>query len=169
LIFFKQNTNKETRTFAFVKIKFYAISLLLSFLVVLSHEMIVHHHHVDLALNFSGTVEHDDDHEHKHLHEGEHQHNHDSQKEEKSTEHNHPFPFHHHILATNDFTIERTNLLESNTQVREVSLLIYTELFRTELFKPPDLEGKRFKEPPFLISSLCNPEAIALRGPPSIV
>ncbi|PKP33120.1 MAG: hypothetical protein CVT99_01320 [Bacteroidetes bacterium HGW-Bacteroidetes-16] len=152
-----------------MKIKFYAISLLLSFLVVLSHEMIVHHHHVDLALNFSGTVEHDDDHEHKHPHEGEHQHNNDSLKEEKSTEHNHPFPFHHHILATNDFTIERTNLLESNTQIREVSFLAFTELFRKEFLKPPDLEGKRFKEPPFLISSLSYLKASALRGPPAII
>jgi hypothetical protein len=152
-----------------VKNKIYAISLLLSFLVVLSHEMIAHHHHVDLALNFSDMYEHDDDHERKHPHEGEHQHNNDSQKEEKSTEHNPPFPFHHHISATNDFTIERTNLLESNTQIRDVSFLVFTELFRIEFIKPPNLEGKLFKEPPFLISSLCNPEAIALRGPPSIV
>jgi hypothetical protein len=152
-----------------MKNRIYTISLLLSFLVVLSHEMIAHHHHEDLALNFSDSYEQDDDLEHKHLHEGEHQHNHDSQKEEKDEEHNHPFPFHLHITAASNFNIERTNLLESNIQIRDISFLIFTEIFQLAFLKPPNIEGNLCGEPPFLISSLCNPEANALRGPPSIV
>ncbi|MDF1547721.1 MAG: hypothetical protein P1P88_07850 [Bacteroidales bacterium] len=120
-------------------------------------------------MNFSVSNVHDDDHELKHHQEEEHQHHHDSEKEEKNTEHNHSFPFHQHISATNGVYIERTNLLESNTQVRDVSFLVFTQLFRTELPKPPNLEGKLYEEPPFLIPSLSYLEAFALRGPPSIV
>jgi hypothetical protein len=154
--------------FVLVKNRIYAISLLLSFLVVLSHEMIAHHHHEAMPLNFSDSIVHDDDHELKHHQEEEHQH-HDSEKEEKKKEHNHPFPFHQHFSSTNDGYIKRANILESNTQVRDVLFLVYTELFRTELSKPPNLEGKLYKEPPFLIPSLSYLEAFALRGPPAIV
>lgn|GEM_PF-3239623 len=162
-------TDRFLFTFAFVKNKIFALSLLLSFWVVLSHEMIVHHHHEDLALNFSVSNVHDDDHEHKHPNEGELPHSHDSQKENESPEHNHPFPFHQHISATNDVYIERTNRLESNTQIRDISLLVFIELIRTELSKPPNIEGKLYEEPPFLIPSLSYLEAFALRGPPSFV
>lgn len=138
-------------------------------MVVMSHEMIFHHHHDDFALNFSVTYEADIEHEHKHSHNKENQHNNNSQQEEKNSEHSHPFPFHKHILATNDVYIERTKLLESNTHISNVLFLVFTELFRTELCKPPNLEGKLYEEPPFLISSLCKLEAFALRGPPAIV
>lgn len=152
-----------------MKNRIYAILLLLSFLVVLSHEMIAHHHHEALALNSSVGIVHDDDHELKHHQEEEHQHHHDSEKKEKKTEHNHPFPFHQHISATNDVYIERSNLLESNTQLRDVSFLVFTQLFRTELSKPPNLEGKLYEELPFFIPLLSYLEAFTLRGPPSIV
>lgn len=152
-----------------MKNKIYAISLLLSFLVVLSHEMIFHHHHEELALDFSVSCEHDANHKHKHHQEEKHSHNHDSKKEEKKKEQKHPFPFHQHISATNDVYIERTNLLESNIQIRDISFLVFTQLFRTEPSKPPNLEGKLYEEPPFLIPSLSYLEAFALRGPPAIV
>lgn len=152
-----------------MKNKIYAISLLLSFLVVLSHEMIAHHHHEAMSLNFSVSNVHDVNHELKHPHEDELPHSHDSQKENESSEHNHPFPFHQHISATNDVYIERTNILESNTQLRDVSFLAFIELFRTELSKPPNLEEKEYKEPSFLIPSLSYLEAFLLRGPPAIV
>lgn len=152
-----------------MKNKIYAISLLLSYLVVLSHEMIAHHHHEAVALDFSVSNLHDDDHEFKHSHKGELPHSHDSQKENESPKHNHSFPFHQHISTTNDVYIERTNLLESNIQIRDVYSLFYAELFRIEFYEPPNLEARRFAEPPFLISSLSYLEAFALRGPPPIV
>lgn len=141
-----------------MKNKIYAISLLLSFLVVLSHEMIPHHHD-DLALIHSVAHENDDDHEHKH----------DSQKEEKSTKHSHTFPFHQHLTPSNDVCVERTRLLESSIQFRHVSYFVCTPLIRTDLSKPPNLEGKLYEDPIFLISSICSLEAFALRGPPVIV
>jgi hypothetical protein len=128
-----------------------------------------HHHHEDLALNLSVSKVNDDDNKQKHSHEGVHQHNHDSAKKEKSTEHKHPFPFHQHISATNDIYIERTNLLESNIQIRNISLLAFAELFSTEFLKTSGNESYLSKNPPFLISALCNLEAFALRGPPAIV
>lgn len=141
-----------------MKIKIYAISLLLSFLVVLSHEMIPHHHD-DLALIYSVTHENDDGHEHKH----------DSQKEEKSTKHSHSFPIHQHLTASNDVYIERTRLLESNIQFRHFSFFVCAQLVRSDLSRPPNLEGKLYEEPTFLISSICSLEVFALRGPPVIV
>ena len=152
-----------------MKNRIYAISLLLSFLAVLSHEMIPHHHHEVLELNFSVSNEHDADHEHKHHQEEGHQHHHDSEKEEKKKEHNHPFPFHQHISSASDIFIKRPNLLESNTQIPNIAFLVYTELYRMEFLKPPNLEVSLYKEPPFLNSSICNLEAFALRGPPYIV
>lgn len=149
-----------------MKNKIYAISLLLSFLVVLSHELIAHHHH-DLAFYFSTRYESVDDHEHPH--DKENHHNHDSQNEEKNSDHNYPFPFHHHISTTDYFNIQRTNILESNTQFRDIAFFIVAELFRVEFSDSPNLEGNLYGEPPFLKTSLCNLETIALRGPPSIV
>lgn len=150
-----------------MKNKIYAILLLLSFLVVLSHELIAHHHHDVMAFDFSTKYEHN--HADNHTHDKDNHHNHDSQKEKKDSEHNHPFPFHNHISATNDFNIERTSVLESNSQIRDVALIIYIELFVGEFSKPPNLEGNLYGEPPFLITSLFEPGAIALRGPHSIV
>ena len=152
-----------------MKNRIYAISLLLSFLLVLSHEMIAHHHHEAMGLNFSVSNALDEDYQLKHQHEEEHHHHHDSQKEEKKKEHNRPFPFHQHISVTNAVYIERTNLLESNTQIRDVSFFAFIELFRTELSKPPNLEGKLYEEPPSLIPPLSYLEASALRGAPAIV
>lgn len=139
--------------------------------MVLSHEMIAHHHHDELSSDFFVTFEADIEHEHKHPRSRENQHNNidNSQQEEKDSEHNHPFPFHHHISATNDFTIERATILESNNQIRDISFLVFAELFRTEPAKPPNLEGKLYEKPPFLITSLSYLEAFALRGPPTIV
>ena len=152
-----------------MKNKIYTISLLLSFLVVLSHEMIAHHHHEAMALDFSVGNLHDDDHERQHPHEGELPHSHDSQKENESPEHHHSFPFHQHISATNDVYIERTNLLESNIHILDVCSLFYAELFRIEFYKPPKLAGKLYKERSFLINSLIYLDAYTLRGPPFIV
>jgi len=150
-----------------VKNKIYAISLLLSFLVVLSHEMIAHHHHDVMAFDFSTKYEHNDDDDH--AHDKDNHHNHDPQQDQKDSDHNHPFPFHYHISATNDFNIERTSVLKSSSQIRCVALLLFTELFIGEFSKPPNIEGNLFGEPPFLKSSLCNLEAFSLRGPPSLV
>jgi len=149
-----------------VKNKIYALSLLLSFLVVLSHEMIPHHHHEDLAFDFS--VQHEPDTEHDHLH-SKANHQHESKGEEKNSEHNHSFPLHHHISGSHDFDIERTNLLEGNSQIPNSASFLLAYLLIDEFAKPPDLEKNHFGEQQFLKSSLFIPAANALRGPPAIV
>ena len=147
-----------------MKRKIYTISLLLSFLVVLSHELIAHHHHEGLALNFSVRGEHDDEHN------NEKHHQHDSQDEEENSEHNHhSFPPHYHISATNYFDYTRTNIIDSNTQIQDISSFIVAHLFFINSSKPPNLAGNPYRELHFLISSLFYPAANALRGPPSIV
>lgn len=149
-----------------MKRKIYAIFLLLSFLVVLSHELIAHHHHEDVAFDFSSKYVHDN--EYNQLQDKE-SHNHKSNDEDKNSEHNHTFPLHHHISATNDFDIERTNLLESNSQIPNTTSFIIAYLFIVEFPIPPNLERNLYREHKFLISSLFNPAANALRGPPFIV
>lgn len=140
-----------------MKNKIYAISLLLSFLVVLSHEMIIHHHHDAMADNLFdsqsqvGSLS-------------------EKNKEESSTEeHNHPFPIHHHISATSDFISARTNIQETNPVNKIISLIVVSNLFQTDFFEPPILSTNRFRDKSFLIPSNYYPAANALRGPPSIV
>jgi hypothetical protein len=164
--FFKKNTKTRLKYLIFdpMKNRIYTISLLLSFLVVLSHELIAHHHHEDLALNFSVMNEHDDEHN------NEKHHQHDSQDEEDNSGHNHhSFPPHYHISATNNFDYTRTTILGPNFQVRDISSFIVAHLFFINPSKPPNLVNNPYIELNFLISSLFNPDANALRGPPSIV
>jgi len=152
-----------------MKKRIYAIALLLSFLVVLSHEMIAHHHHEDLALVFSVSYICDDNHKHDNSQRDNHQHKHDSQKEEESKEHNHSFPFHQHITATDDIYLERTTLLESNIKLTDVSLFVFANFLRKVFLKPPNPEGNIIQDPPFLIYSFSYLEDFALRGPPNVV
>lgn len=135
-----------------MKNKIYAISLLLSFLVVLSHEMILHHHHEPMADNLidgQSLV--------------------DSFSEKSSNEeHNHSFPVHHHISATIDFVSTRTNLQETNPVNKISPLFVLSIVFQTDFFEPPCLSINPFKDKSFLISSNYYPAVNALRGPPSI-
>lgn len=139
-----------------MKNKIYAISLLLSFLVVLSHEMI-HHHHELVADNLFDSQSQVDSPVEK------------NKDRDLSKEHNHPFPIHHHISATSDFVSARTNIQESNPVNKISSLFGVSDVFQTDFFKPPILSTNRFGDKPFLISSNYYPAANALRGPPSIV
>jgi hypothetical protein len=140
-----------------VKNKIYAISLILSFLVVLSHEMIFHHHHEPIAEVLFDCHSPNDS---------------TCEKNEESCsteEHNHHFPLHHHILATSDFISAKSNIQKSNP-IHKISLLFgVSNIFQPDFFEPPCLTILRFKDKPFLISSNYYPAAVALRGPPAIV
>lgn len=140
-----------------MKNRIYAISLLLSFLVVLSHEMILHHHHELMADNLFDGQSHIDSFGEKNY------------EKNSSEEHNHPFPIPHHISATSDFVYERTNLQESNPVNKISSLFLVSDVFQADFFEPPILPINRFRDKSFLISSIYCPAANALRGPPSIV
>jgi hypothetical protein len=154
-----------------MKIKLYAISLLLSFLVVLSHQVISHHHHDTLAYDFNASLKKFD--EHKHDHNNKHQHHQDSQEEDNSqkdtdTDHKHPFPIHKHISPTNEIDCVRTNQASYNSNL-SIKIVTVLNLYHWGYSEPPNLTSYNFGEPPFLINSLFKPGAIALRGPPSIV
>ena len=155
-----------------MKRQIYAISLLLSFLVVLSHELINHHHHdlkaIDLSL-IHKQHEADD-----HHHGDKHHHHHDSAEDKKKQknpkeEHNHSFPFHHHLSETNDFVLVRTNHTQSNSQYQINVLYLALEVLKSDVIEPINSTEKRYKDKSFLISSNYSPAANALRGPPSIV
>ena len=140
-----------------MKNKIYAISLLLSFLVVLSHEMIIHHHHEPVAVNLFDSQSQVDSPFQK------------SNERNSTEEHNHPFPIHHHISATSDFISARTNIQESNPVNKISSLFLVSDVFQTDFFEPPILSSNCFRDKSFLISFNYYPAANALRGPPSIV
>lgn len=140
-----------------MKNKIYAISLLLSFLVVLSHETILHHHHESVAVN---------------LFDGQNQVDSPGEKNEEgnsSEEHHHPFPIHHHISATSDFVYARINIVESNPLNKISTLFVVSVVFQTDFFEPPCLVINPFKDKSFIIPSSYYPAANALRGPPTIV
>jgi len=139
-----------------VKNKIYAISLLLSFLVVFSHEMIFHHHEpvADNLFDHHNAIDSL----------GEH-----SDQCNSNEEHHHPFPLHHHVSEACDFIFTRTNPQESNPLNKTTTLFLASVVFQTDLFEPPGLSINRFKDKPFLIPSNYYPAANALRGPPAIV
>lgn len=152
-----------------MKRKIYAISLLLSFLVVLSHQVISHHHHDTLAYDFTSNIEKDDG--QKHVHNDNHHDSHEEDNSQKDTDkdHNHPFPPHQHISATNEFDCTRTGIQQTNTSNHSIKIITVLCLFLRDYSEPPNLTNYSFGESPFLINSLFEPGAIALRGPPSIV
>ncbi len=143
--------------FAPVKNKIYAISLLLSFLIVLSHEMILHHHHepaADSLLDNQSLVDSFGE---------------NSKEKCSNEEHNHPFPLHHHVSAICNFVYARTNLQESNPLNKISILFLVSVVFQTDFFESPCLSTNPSKDKPFFISSVFYPAANALRGPPAIV
>ncbi|MDA3928672.1 MAG: hypothetical protein PF541_06900 [Prolixibacteraceae bacterium] len=145
-----------------MKKQIYAITLLLSFLVVLSHQVISHHHHKDnLAYCFTARLEK--------VKVQKHHHHHDSQKEkEADKDHNNPYPLHQHVLATNNFDCTLVNIQQSNISNHIVKIITVLCLFYWDYAEPPNLTKYSTGEPPFLINSSYEPEANALRGPPAI-
>lgn len=137
---------------------------------MLSHQVISHHHHDTSAYDYTASLNKADEHEH---HDALH-HHHDSQEksdDEKDShnKHNHPFPLHQHVSATNDFDCTRTNPQQTNSNDQSIKIFGSSSLFHKQYIEPPKLTKLSFEEPPFLITSLFEPGAFALRGPPSIV
>jgi hypothetical protein len=132
--------------------------------------MISHHHHDSLAYDFSTSIKKVDRHEHN----DDTHHHHDSNgadNHEKNTDkdHNHSFPLHNHVCAENDFDFTGTNIQKSKTSNYSIKIFSVLCLFLREYSEPPNRTNYVCTDPPFLINSLFEPGAIALRGPPSIV
>ncbi len=148
-----------------MKLKVYSITLLLSFLIVLSHEMIPHHHDVDdysflFGFDFSERHHHAYDTDHHH-HGGEHH----SHKPEK--EHPHSFPFHQHLSVDNGFDYIRINAKE-DLNAACISIADLYIIGISTIVPSPDIELIRFRDKPFLIPANFKPGAIGLRAPPAI-
>lgn len=140
-------------------------------MIVLSHEVISHHHH-DTMANISIIDAQNDKHSHDHNDMHNHHHNSPDKKnnEKDSNEnHNHPFPFHHHISTTNDFDYTRINITNSYPEIQIITASLVLSAIFGELSEPPNLIVKRYRKKIFLIQSSFIPGAIALRGPPSLV
>lgn len=139
-------------------------------MLVLSHEMIPHHHH-DLDVDeISGLHKHDEQYsrhkatDHHHHDADGHKHNPSSNSDKR---HSHGFPFHHHISPTNDFDYLRMNLLR-NVVFDFPLLTVLKSFFDESLSEPPELDFIRFTDKPFYITAKFEPGAIGLRAPPSI-
>jgi hypothetical protein len=153
-----------------MKNKVYSIPLLLAFMVVLSHEMVPHHHHgcgmeiFSIFHNHTGQHPQHDTNPHQHNDFEDHGHKKSADSEK---EHRHPFPFHHHLSATNDFDYLRYKL--NKNLIVSIPLLTVSNAFKnTKLSEFPTLNYIRFTEIPFFIKSVFLPGAIGLRAPPSL-
>jgi hypothetical protein len=151
-----------------VKVKIYSILLLFSFLVILSHEIIPHHHHEDFSDN-SWIIRYKvEEHSHNgkvhfhHSHTNE-KHNDDSDSKDQRKR---SFPIHHHFFASDDFDFIR--LKTKNTKPNHASLvqLFLTKKISLGLFNPSDNQCPKFPDHPPRIKALFKPGTIGLRAPP---
>ena len=155
----------------FVKRKIYAILLLLSFLVVLTHDIIPHHHHDCDTDALSSSHNHDEKYAHHEIadhHHNDEEHQNHNVSDDAEKEHNHTFPLHHHISPTNDFDYLRNELIR--IIAFNLPLLAFLNFSSdTSLSEPPEIcILQLFTDKPFFISALFKPGAIGLRAPPSI-
>lgn len=152
-----------------MKLKLYSISLLLSFLTLLSHEMIPHHH-VDMAFdNISGfhkpTAKHHHSESHQHHHDTKKRHDRsDGDKDDSKTK----FPLHFHSTATKHLSSVRQTVKNYSSTVNTIKAIRYSiySIFRSKELPITDLF--RDTEIPFRIKPKYEPGATGLRAPPCI-
>lgn len=153
-----------------VKQKVYSILMLLSFLVILCHEIIPHHHHEEIMEEFSAF--HNEDSHHIHPEET-HFHSTSGDKIRNNilapdNHHKHAFPLHHHILTSFDNDFVRLDAKEyAPLKPLALRLFIIEDIFR-ETLKSADNKILRFPERPPLIISVFEPGAVGLRAPPCV-
>ncbi|MCT4586850.1 MAG: hypothetical protein N4A71_03450 [Carboxylicivirga sp.] len=145
-----------------MKLKIYSISLLVSFLAILSHQMIPHHHHDDLLDSVSISQIQVEEHVHHDSHG--HHHHHDNNHSDET--HSHSFPPHNHSLASEEYSFARL-IVDSGTTLKVTSFIVLyikpTESIDDQLLIDKE---RRYSDIPFLINSLFQPGAIGLRAPP---
>lgn len=150
--------------------KIYSISLLLTFLLVLSHDMIPHHHH-DVNLDMVSSI-HKNSNPHSHHSEADHhhhdfEHKHDH-SEENDEEHEHRFPLHFHVVAAKDYNQVRQVVNGSDISKLNSIVNLYSFNRFGEFAEPPNFDFIRYTDLPFLINTIFEPGAISLRAPPCI-
>jgi len=144
-----------------------AFIILLAYVILLAHSMILHHHHNYLAVENSSQIEFDDNHSH---HDGSDHHSHKPLEDEHDNplkKHDHSFPQHSHTLVSSDFTLTLINQSISSKQFTQTVIIIFSESELCDIYSPPDIKYD-YGNSKFRITSLFEPGAIALRGPPAI-
>lgn len=146
--------------------KFYSVSLLLSFLIILSHEIIPHNHHdlEEYCVSLQSDVY---DHHHQsddtdHLHHGK-----EGFPHKQENKHHHNFPFHQHLSADNSFNYIRIDLTKYAKRAYS-SFAVLFGFVSIEIAHPPEIDLMHFKVKPFLVSTMFEPGSIGLRAPPFI-
>lgn len=152
--------------FAAMNRKIYAITLLLSFMVVFGHMMIPHHHHESFEVEFSGSVSN-----HSHTHNGEHYHSHhEEESENQHEEHSDQnFPQHFHLSSSDDIELVRLNCSWTQDYKQVNQNLISSELFIHTFFEPPIISGNAYTFFEIPSNPQFKPQANSLRGPPTKV
>lgn len=151
-----------------MKNKIYTISLLLSFLIILIHDAIPHHHESDSLVKifcWNPIAENAElNYQSYHLPlEGESKQ--PLSQEGKCCEKD--LPLHHHIAVTDNFSYVRSENVDVGEQIQIVlSFLCVIELFSCNFTQYSVDEVKRFSATGLLATSQFIPGTIFLRGPP---
>lgn len=152
-----------------MKTKIYTILILFSFLVILGHGIIPHHHH-DAVAEDSMAVQHTDG-EHSHHHGNHAHHSNDDNQQKKEPDSNdrqkNSFPLHFHAANSHDYDFLRLRISETPNQT-SVVLALFAQNISDELFNSTACEPVQFTRKPPLIKPRFIPGAIGLRAPPAI-
>jgi hypothetical protein len=145
-----------------VKIKVYTILLLFSFLLVVVHGIIPHHHHDhtfshvgEKNVHFYGLT-------HSHKNEEVHHHN---KPTEDSGEHGHSAPFHIHTSIAHDYDFLRIKSFSYHDVVIKLPAFLNNVVI-LRLIPPPDFKDFKFNEFPVLIPPEPASVNALLRAPP---
>ena len=142
--------------------------ILLANIILLAHSMILHHHHDYLAVEISSQSEFDNKHSH---HDGNAHHDHNTVEDERNNplkkNHEHSFPQHFHAFISSDFTFTLINQSISLKNINQPIIIIFSEFEYCDIYSPADFKYD-YGNSKFRITSLFEPGAIALRGPPTI-
>lgn len=149
----------------------YAISLLLSILIVLGHDLFPHQHDgldygsIDIPVEIQ-TEPH-------HSHNGHHDHDadHPTERENHKSENNRKssFPYHNHFYSDTDFDYTRLNSNNSVSVKQSTTSLAFHASLNNDFTQYPGYTICYYRTKPLLIRSLYQPAANPLRGPPAIV
>lgn len=154
--------------FVSVKQKIISITLLLSFLVVLTHEMVPHHHHEVMDNEISAAHKQTEEHAHhtkNDHHEHGKSHSHDD-SENPGPEHHQNFPLHFHSPTSSDYDFARAGGHNPGSTNLSPLIVVLHGHFSSPDPGPPDKKLLKYRDhsTPLFPSFLTG--AIGSRAPP---
>jgi hypothetical protein len=153
-----------------MKQRFYSLVLLLSFLIVLAHDAIPHHHHdvhdVEFSFPFKGSDNHEHSHGAGHCHHPDDGHQHGEQNG-NGAEHKHEFPFHHHINGE-DYHYLRNQEVKEAIVFFTLIAVIFTQHNITDLHFG-EIDTSPLIVRPFITAIMFQSAAVGLRAPPVFI